>query len=350
MKIKVSVQSFDNPQFNFLIPSIDNAMKNAIIQLADLEELHINISKLNTIHITEDYQNELFSFQQQIGHTTFVTNNEIAKGVAQVINVKTTDCTTEDLIGYHIFMDKCIPMILLLSEYSLDTQNGIQLSDEEIDQIKENKLDYLIKVRHELAHIEDLTNQENLLWIPKIYQDLSVNGQLRCQALHLWREYYACQRSIFNHNAKILAENLNELFVNLEKAEKEICELRWKYNTQLITLESFVKKLYDYIYTAYVYCCYSAGHLDIIYNNFFEDHQIDSKPSRFLSYFPKLWKALRNLRDMYPNWSGAEIFDEIASILLATIKSFEVYPLDTPDGIYFSIPPKKLNLKSGENN
>ena len=74
MKIDVTVKSFDNPQLNFLIPSIDNAMKGAIIQLADLEEPHIDISKLNTVHIPEDYQNELFSFQQKIGHTKFVTN------------------------------------------------------------------------------------------------------------------------------------------------------------------------------------------------------------------------------------------------------------------------------------
>jgi len=350
MKIDVTVKSFDNPQLNFLIPSIDNAMKGAIIQLADLEEPHIDISKLNTVHIPEDYQNELFSFQQKIGHTKFVTNNEIAKGAAQVINVKKTDCTTDDLIGYHIFMDKCIPMILLLSEYSLNTKNGIQLSDKEIDQLKEDKLDYLIRVRHELAHIEDLSNQELLLWIPKMYQDYSVKGQLRCQALHLWREFYACQRSIFNHNAKLLAQNLDELIINLEKAEREICELRWEYNKQSITLESFIKGLFDYIYTAYVYCCYSAGHLDIIYDGFFERHPINNTPSRFLPHFPKLWEALRTLREMYPNWSGAEIFDEIAVTLLATIKSFEVYPSDTAEGMYFSIPPKKLSVKSAEKN
>ncbi len=46
--------------------------------------------------------------------------------------------------------------------------------------------------------------------------------------------------------------------------------------------------------------------------------------------------------NIYPNWESAEILDDLANLILSTLEEFEVYPEDTEDGVYYSIPPKRI--------
>ena len=110
MKIDVTIKSFDDEMhaFDNYIPSLSESMKKLINQILKMDNPPINIDGLNTIHFIDNYLNELFAFQESIGHNTFATRNKIADGCAQVISVKEGEGKPDD-IGYHIFFDKIIP-------------------------------------------------------------------------------------------------------------------------------------------------------------------------------------------------------------------------------------------------
>lgn len=348
MNCQVTVKSFDNQSyFDFLIPSIESAILDVVTKLAALEKPEINIQKLNTIHIPDNYRDELFAFQESIGHQTFTTQNKIATGYAQVIHVSESDTACADLYGYHIFINKFVPMVILSVQYMLDN-NDYSKSPEMKDNLIQQREEYLMVIRHELVHVEDGTNQEQIEWIKSITSKNTLEGELESYALRFWEEYYACKRSAFNITAQRVANEFSELINYLNEFEKEICSLRWKYNIGKITLESFLKQFYEYIKSGFIYCCYFAGHLDLFFEDLIKQFHFEEIPSRFLPFLSELWIQLRKIGLTYPYWDGVEILDGLKSIIVDCSESFEVYFQNTDDGPYYSIPPKRLVAKCEE--
>lgn len=146
MRIVVTVKSFDNEmsQFDFLIPSMANTMERLIIDLISLEEPHINIDGLNAIYFTNDYREELFSFQESVQHEKFATKNKIADGYAQVVLVREGEGSSEE-IGYHIFFSKFIPMAIMVGEY---LERNADIVPEELASFIGSKNEYIRMIRH----------------------------------------------------------------------------------------------------------------------------------------------------------------------------------------------------------
>ena len=336
MQVIVTVKTFGDEmaQYDFLIPSMKEVMKNVIDQLITLEEPPINVENLVVVHFTDDYRQELFSFQESIGHHAFATRNKIADGHAQVVSA-------DD--GFHVFFSKLIPMSIMIGQ--LCENNEGKLDVELLNKMKLEKNRYLRMLRHELAHVEDENNQKNWPWLKNAFDERNLMSVLRYDAYRLWEEYYACRRSNFIYNVEGMAEEIVSLLSNLEIAEKEVCDLRWKYNTQMIDLNDFVKLLHEYVRSAFIYCCYFMGHADRMYEYIVDQLKPELYPSRFYSYIPRMWAVLRSMADSYPVWDDVAICNELAEIVLNAIKGFEVYPEDTAEGLYYNIPPKRLKAK-----
>ena len=353
MQIIVTVKSFEEKaaEFNFLIPAMKETMESVVNRLITLEEPPINIGNLVAIHFTENYREELFAFQESIGHPTFATQTKIGDGYAQVVYVAEGQ-GSPDLRGYHIFISKFIPMAIMVGQYGenligmLDTSEAELLEFAKKSQREKNK--YLRMIRHELAHVEDGNNQNGWTWLESAFQGNTVKSMLRYDAFRLWEEYYACRRSNFFYDVNATTEEVTSLLSNLEEAEAEICDLRWKYNNGEITLDEFVQLLHEYIRLAFIYCCYFMGHTDGIYEYVVDKLQPELYPSRFYRRVGQMWGVLRAMADSYPNWDSPEVFDDLSTIILNCIVEFEIYPRDTDQGAYYDIPPRKLVTKSQE--
>ena len=354
MQIIVTIKSFDNEaaDYSFLIPALEETMRSAVDCLITLEEPPINTDNLVAIYFAENYREELFAFQKSVGHPEFATQNKIGDGHAQVVHVVEGQGTA-DMLGYHVFFSKIIPTAIVVNLYlenlivNRDTAETELL--EVVKQSKRNKNKYLRMIRHELAHIEDENNQANWTWLESSLEGDSLKPLLRCEAFHLWKEYYACRRSNFFYDADATAEEMTSLLSNLETAEAEICNLRWKYNTRKITLDEFVRLFHEYIRLALTYCCYFIVHTDRFYDYLADKLQPELYPSRLYKYVSQMWGILRSMANSYPNWNSPEYFDNLSEVILKCIEDFEVNPKDTEQGIYYSIPPKKLETKSNEN-
>lgn len=342
MKFATTIESFGDEmsQYDFLIPSLAGTMENVINQLVRLEEPYINLTGLNTLHFTDNYREELFEFQKSIGHHTFATRNKIGDGYAQVVYVG-DDYKEKDLRGYHIFFDKLIPATIVIAAFC--ENNSDKLDSDLLDNLRLEKNKYLRMVRHELAHVEDKNNQKKWLWMESAFKDGSVSSIIAYDAYRIWEEYYACRRSNFYYDTKGIVDELSSLFENMTKAEKEICDFRWKYNCRKVGLNEFVQSIHEYIRMVYIYCSYFMGHYQKVSKAILEQLSPNLYSSRFYSYFGRLWNVLSNMGDSYPEWEGIEVFEDLSDIVLDTIHEFEVYPEDTAKGPYYDIPPEKLS-------
>ena len=293
MQINVTIESFDSEsaQFDFLIPYLKNTMENVIKQLIELEKPYINIENLVAVHFTENYREELFAFQKSIGHSAFATKNKIGEGYAQVV-------ATE--IGYHIFFNKLIPTVIIIGQFL--ENNSERIDYDYLNKIKLEKKYFLHLIRHELAHVEDENNQKCWTWFKHAFDGNSLQNILRFDAHRLWEEYYACRRSNFFCDINGISEEIKNLLSSLDKAEKEICELRWKYNNNQMELNEFIRLLHEYIRSAFIYCWYYMGHMDRVADDLICQIKQVVYPSRFFHYIPDMWNALRSMVKVYPQW------------------------------------------------
>lgn len=272
-----------------------------------------------------------------------MTRNKIAVGHAQVVYVTGSEAT-ESVQGFHIFFDKLIPGTILASQVMENAISGG--FPKQRKQISECKNTFIRMIRHELAHVEDESNQRKWTWFDTAFDKQSVLNSARYHAYRMWEEFYACKRSAYFITAESVSKEITELLCNLDKSEEEICELRWKYNTQEIDLNDFVSQLHAYIRTALIYCCYFMGHAYAIREVLIDKMKPNLYSSRFYPQITRIWKILINMSDSYPGWCSPEIFDDLAKVVIECIESFEVYPRDQEKGIYYSIPVKRLYKKS----
>ena len=163
-------------------------IKEKIKQLMKDKQITIYQLSLNKFYFTDDYLNELFAFQKSVGHNTFATRNKIAGGHAQVVSVEEGEGKPDD-IGHHIFIDKIIPLTILIGQL---TENSTEITDESSITIARNsKNEFIRMIKHELAHVEDKNNQKRWEWLDAMYSVKDLQNGLRQNALRFWEEYYA---------------------------------------------------------------------------------------------------------------------------------------------------------------
>lgn len=341
MKIEVTIKTFEIPEANGFIPFVAPMMENAIKQLIRLPgQKPMEVDELNTVHFVDDYLVELKEFQKQYGTSQYVTNNKLGRGHAIVEYLG--DNAPIDLKGYHIFVDKAVPQTIVLVQQIENNKASLPLPEEQFEQLVREKKEFLRMLRHELAHVEDGIKRRQLTWIQKLYHGKGIENRLNRISMRLWEEYYACKRSSYYYDVDGLGVQLSSMMDSLWKAEDEICELRWQYNSRNLDLDDFIEKFYIYLQMALIYCCYYCGHADDFYDELkllFVKHEA---PSRFYKYIPRLWEALRNLYADYPEWPDEKVLSETSAIILDCVKEFEVFPRDEDEGIYYEILPKRL--------
>lgn len=348
MRIIVTIKSFGDEmsEYDFLIPSIKETMNKLIYKLVNLEEPAINIIGLNTVHLVDDYREELYEFQRLVGQKSYATRNKIADGQAKVIYVKENQAGKE-YVGFHIFISKIIVANVVVFQW-LENQSD-QIEDKELlHKLSMEKLIYFRLIRHELCHVEDENNKKNFYWLDSMNTEYNLQNILWNNALRLWGEFYACKRSNFIYDMDSFVREVDSMLSSLEIAEKEICELRWQYNNKKISIDVFITQLYDYVLSAFIYGCYFMGNMDRLYEYIVEELKPELYPSRFYVYFPHMWSVLRKMDETYPEWKGPEVFDALGEIILKSIEEFEVYPKQTIDGVYYDIPVVRIHTRSEE--
>ena len=287
----------------------------------------------------------MYDFQQSVGHSTYATKNKIADGQAQVVTVKDNQGKPTD-VGYHIFISKSITMIVIIGlflEENKSEENVNQLVD-----IINLKNSFIRKIRHELAHVEDHNNLCKCNWIEELLQKEDLLNQLRYDGYRFWEEYYACKRSSYFFDEKIIMEEFDVLLSDLENAEKEICQQKNSYISNEILAEDFIISMHEYIESAYIYCCYFIGHYDNYYDSFKAKLKSSKFPIRFYPYILELWEALHVIEKSYPKWNNPNIFDSFVKIVIDTMETFEVYPRDIDKGQSVSISTNTITTRREE--
>lgn len=357
MRVVSTIKSFDEYKlgmYDFLIPMIPSVFEELVQKIIVMDDNKINIDGLDTIHFTENYREELYSFQKSIGQKPFATLNQIGEGQAQVVTVKKHQERMGEN-GYHIFFNKMIAAAVLISQWLQDRET-VDKGNEELSELVKlfitQKNVYIRMIRHELCHIEDQNNRKDWTWLDSSFTEKNLQTILRSDSFRLWEEYYACKRSNFIYSAEVASEELKNAVSNMDIAEREICELRWKYNNLEIELEDFVNQLHDYIRTTFIYWCYYMGHMDKYYESLVDRMMPELYPSRFYHFLPDIWKVLHAMSETYPEWQGPEIYDDLAKLVLQCINEFKVFPKDTATGLYYGIPVVHLqaSCESGDIN
>ena len=133
MQIIVPVKRFDEKaaDFNYLIPTLKETMESVVNRLITPEDPPLNTDNLVAIHFTENYREELFAFQESVGHPAFATQNKIGDGYAQVVYVAEVQGSS-DLRGYHIFISKYIPMAILVGQHGENLVTTLDTPDEDL--------------------------------------------------------------------------------------------------------------------------------------------------------------------------------------------------------------------------
>ncbi len=202
------------------------------------------------------------------------------------------------------------------------------------------------------AHNGVLWNDKDLRkkcnWIEELLQKKDLLNQLRYVGYRFWEEYYACKRSSYYYDTKIIMNEFDELLSELEDAEKEICQQKNRFISNEMIVEDFLSSIHEYIETAYILCCYFIGHYDIIYDSFKTRLNSLSAPIRFYPHILELWEAIHVVEKSYPNWGNPNIFDSFVKIITDTMESFEVYPKDIDKGQSVSIGMNTIKTKREE--
>lgn len=342
--VKINVQ-FLAKSFNekdMLTEEQSNYYKQVVYTLADELGKEMNISKLESIIIPDQYKDELFEFQKSIGVKQWCTDDDTGTGFGQVV----TKVLNEEK-GHTIFLDKKLiaalfdENTLLLMKENMDEQSFEKLNDCRILAIN--------ILHHELSHVHEMSMTEDIEWTHNLNIDNDLlKYHLREMAMSIWREYYACRVSAATH--QIGRSDFHYIIELSNKIEHDILLQRKNYNLRIIGLNEFVNIFNNRIISLLKFSTYAHGNYFYLKSKDERDIIINAllgelEGNLFKGYWVRLGMVLDELFLKYPNWSTIDIIDDLCKVILEYMEEFNVHIENKHEGLYYKIPINTEEIK-----
>ncbi len=275
---------------------------------------NLDLDALMTIIITEDFGEDLASFEKAHGLKQWgFTNDNSARAIG-----KTKWYKKNGQWYQAILLDKVV-IAYGLSEDWLVAVNVIH---------------------HELCHVHDGYNKKLLLGHKDTESDPedSLGYLLNNQANQVWSEYVACRLSvatIYPGCFELYFSHLDELVKYVsDKSLKDILSYRSHHN---------INRLFDVIRVdssrvlkmAATICGYIHGVNSVELYNEVTNHLSEIG-------FEETWLGLSGelkiLFDSYPKWRNETVLEPLSNIILMYWNTLGIYPKNTEVGLYVGVP------------
>jgi hypothetical protein len=313
---------------------INDEMKNYFVNMLGsvLNQLKDNLVLPDNckIIIPDNFEKELFEFQAEKGLAQEYTKSPMGVAFAKVL-----DFVEGEIFYSVIFINKAL-IFALQSDDSID-----ELSVDQKDDVLRWRGTAINVIHHELVHMHD----EQIAG--ERYKDifegcnLDLMGGMKKLALVVWKEYYAFRISASTYNWEELEGEFNNMIKQIEYVEDKTRERIWEYRLS-DDLDALVQKVGEDIPTLVNYAAYLLGKLS--YNKSIEvlNEYLDLVTTKLSdTFFYNIWKGmnedLNQIFSVYPELNS-KTFDNLSYTLLKCWNELGMFPKDTDEGLYVSIP------------
>ncbi len=313
---------------------INDDIKNYFVNVLEsvLNQLKVNLVLPENckIIIPDNFEKELFEFQAEKDLAQEYTKSPMGTAFAKVL-----DYVEGDIFYSVVFINKALI-------FALQTDDIIEkLSIDQKDDVLRWRGTAINVIHHELVHMHD----EQIAG--ERYKDISdgcnldLMGGMKKLALVVWKEYYAFRISASTYNWENIEEEFDNLIKQIKYLEDKTRERIWEYRFSG-DLDTLVQKVGEDIPTLTKYAAYLLGKLS--YNKSIEalNEYFDLVTSKLSdTFFYNIWKDmnedLNQIFSVYPELNS-KTFDNLSYTLLKCWNELGMFPKDTDEGLYISIP------------
>ncbi len=282
-----------------------------------------------SIVIPNSFGEDLYKFQSDKGLNQEYTDSSMGTAFAKVL-----DYIEDSKSNTAIFINKA----LVFSLYS----------DEDIENMTEEQKEMIIPCRdiaintihHELIHLhdEEVAGDKYNKFKSDCGKDLMSN--MKDIAIMVWREYYACRLSATTYNWEKIDEDFENLIKQINYVYKTTEENVFEYRMSG-DLDALIDRVGSMIPTLLNYAAYELGRLSYYKKESFKGDLRYLDERLINTFFYKTWigmnEHLDELFDIYP-YLELNSFNNLSNTILKCWNSLGIYPKDSENGMYISIP------------
>ena len=276
---------------------------------------YLNLDKLNSIIIPDDFLQDVLDFQHGKGLANpNVTNTKYARAYGKMLYVPEED-------SYYVFVDADKATFMIDDRIFEVFFSG--LTEDDYEQCLMERKQAFNLLAHELSHVELESN---------ISIDVSTET-LQEQEASMWKqifeEYYACRRasriygdgSIIQHNE----DYLNDI-------ESEIMTQRRRYNYRKIGLDNFCKVFHQYARMSLIYVVSELGcskelNFEVTYENV-----------KVGKYILDLNNEFNEMYEMVCSEGRLIVSEKLIKLAFDYFAEFRIFISETEKGIRYDIP------------
>lgn len=307
--------------------------KQAIVSIYDRLKGSLDLSRLKSIIVPEDYKKELFEIQRKNGHTESLVENNLGQSFAQRVSGKSDDGKTT----YSLVIHKAIIFTLISDEITQALQ--LTLDEEEYESFLHTRQLAINTLYRQFAHIHELALNRTISWIRPNEEKGDLRSQYMIVAKQCWSEYFACRTAASTFS--LSAEDCAEVIQTCSDAEEMLHGQRSKYNRRKIDLNDFVSEFHKY--TAFILkkiAC-AHGNLYCLEKSREEVTQAieEGLEARHVgAIWTEFGQVLSKLYDDYPEWKDDTVFNDICTLIEGYYKKHEIHINETPQGVCYDVP------------
>lgn len=306
-----------------LINSISQFV-NDLIESFVASEKDFVLDQLKHIYVPNDYVRELYDFQKANGLAEGHTKNDLSEGQAMVINYE------NDLGQYEA-------AIFVKAEFMLGLYNYEALKKE----FPEESMMVLNTFYHELCHINDDYQTQELFRKDEIFKLSILPRNLFLISIGMWKEYYAYRKAAERFPYGDLM--INHFQETYKWAHNAVADLQDKFHNDQ-DMDDFMYNFTDTMRYFLRVMISVIGNIqgftsDINIQNELYDRTLDGIPNGGIhKIFHMLVEEMDCLFKEYPSWNSLERFEVINNIIMECFEVFGVYPSEVNnDEMYVGI-------------
>ena len=333
MKVLFNAKTFDSK--HEIKELVKERYRQVILHVCDALKDSLDLSLLNSIIIPDDYKTELFEFQRNNGHKESLTENEYARGFAQVVSSQSHN---NDVV-YNVIIDKAIIQALLCDDALSNIKNSID--EAKYKELIHERTFAINTLCHELAHVYAYNLKKNITWLEQDYEDSDLKSLYSSLALSCWDEYFASR--IVSATYAWASESIYELKRTCNSAEEMLNEKRREYNHRNISLTDFAIEFHKYTDVLLKNISYLHGNLFCLTES--REHMVCCIDENLDgTYIKSIWIDFGQVMDTlfkdYPNWKNESVLHDLTLLIEKYYNQFDIYLSQKYEGIYYDIPVK----------
>jgi len=294
----------------------------------------LNLANLKSITITDEYFKELSTFCSDNNLTDFPTDNQYGSAFGCVKSLQHNNETY-----YHVFIKKEL-ILSLIPDYCLPYIKET-ISEDNYKQLLESRQFAINIINHEFAHIHENNLSKEITWINDYKKEpQKLQSLYMCFAQSVWGEYFANRKASSSY--PFSETDIIELPETIKNIENDIINKRHEYNLWNLSIDDFI--YYFLENTSFIMKKVASIHGNIFLFNQEEREEIivylegKLESTRMQTLLCEIGVALDKLYSLFPKWESEIVFNEMITIITTYFARFHVYPIETPEGIYYSIP------------